>query len=68
MRFLAILWTLVCWIDLIMHIVIELNSFQHLAQLPGCEGSFKTDKIAFLNDPKRHKLGFWPFIEFGWFD
>ena len=31
MRFLAIFRSLVCWIELILHIMIELNVFQHLA-------------------------------------
>ena len=61
MRFLAIFWSLVCWIDLILHIVIELNVFQLSAMLPGHEGSFKDHKNAFLNDPKGQKRGFWPF-------
>ena len=60
-RFLAIFWSLVCWIDLILHIVIELNVFQHLATSPGREGPFKNRKNPFLNDPKCQKRGFWPF-------
>ena len=35
--------------------------FQRLATLPGHEGSFKSLKNAFLNDPKCQKGGFWPF-------
>ena len=42
-RFLAIFWSLVCWIDLILHIVIVLNVFQCLTTLPGHEGSFKNN-------------------------
>ena len=61
MRFLAILWTLVCWIDLILHNVIVINVFQHSTTLPDHEGSFKCHKNAFLNDPKSQKWGFWPF-------
>ena len=60
-RFLAIFLSLVCWIDLILHIVIELNVFQLSPMLPGHEGSFKDIKNAFLNDPKAQKRGFWPF-------
>ena len=60
-RFLAIFWTLVCWIDLILHNVIVLNVFQHSTTLPDHEGSFKCHKNAFLNDPKSQKRGFWPF-------
>ena len=41
MRFLAIILSLVCWIDLILHMMIELYSFHHLATLPGHEGSFQ---------------------------
>ena len=61
MRFLAIFLSLVCWIDLILHIVIELNVFQLSPMLPGHEGSFKDIKNAFLNDPKAQKRGFWLF-------
>ena len=61
MRFLAIFLSLVCWIDLILHIVIVLNVYQHSAMLPGQAGSFKNQKNAFLNDPKSQKRGFWPF-------
>ena len=60
-RFLAIFWTWVCWIDLILHIVAELNVFQHLATLPGHDGSFKNPQNTFLNDPKSQNRGFWPF-------
>ena len=57
-RFLVIFWSLVCWFDLILHIVIVLNVFQLSAMLPGREGSFKDHKNAFLNDPKGQKRGF----------
>ena len=50
-RFSAIFLSLVCWIDLILHIVIELNVFQLSAMLTGREGSFKDHKNVFLNDP-----------------
>ena len=46
---------------MILHIMIELNVFQLLATLPGDEGSFKSDKKAFLNDPKGLKSGLGPF-------
>ena len=60
-RVLAIFWSLDCWIDLILHIVLVLNVYQRSAMLPGHEGSFKDHKNAFLNDPKGQKRGFWPF-------
>ena len=60
MRFLAIFLSLVCWIDLILHIVIVLNVYQLSAMLPGQAGSFRNQKNAFRNDPKSQK-GFWPF-------
>ena len=46
------------WIDLILHMMIELHVFQHLAPLPGHGGSFKCVKKAFLNDPKCQEGGF----------
>ena len=55
MRFLAIFWSLVSCIDLILHIVIVLDVFQLLARLPGGEGTFKSHKNPFLNDPKCQK-------------
>ena len=55
MRFLALFCSLVCWNDLILHIVIVLNVFQRLATLPGHAGSFKNQKNAVLNDPKSQK-------------
>ena len=60
-RFLVIFCGLVCWVDLILHIVIVLNVFQLSATLPGHEGSFKDHKNAFLNDPKSQKRCFRPF-------
>ena len=57
--------TLVGWIDLILHITIELNVFDNLATLPGHGGSFKSHKKAFLNDPKSQKRGF---LDFGVID
>ena len=62
MRFLAIFLSLVCWIDLILDIRIELNVFQLLARLPGHKGSFKNRKIAVLNDSKWQKRGLRPFF------
>ena len=61
MMFLAIFLSLVCWIDLILHIAIVLNVYQLLAMLPGQAGSFRNQKNAFMNDPKSQKGGFWPF-------
>ena len=60
-QFLAIFSSLVCWIDLILHIMIVLNDFQLSIMLPVREGSFKNHKNAFLNDPKCQKRGFWSF-------
>ena len=57
----AIFWSLVSWIDLILHIVIVLNVYQFSAMLPGQAGSFRNQKNAFMNDPKSQKGGFWPF-------
>ena len=51
MRFLAIFLSLVCLIDLILHIVIVLNVYQLSAMLPGQAGSFKNQKNAFLSAP-----------------
>ena len=67
-RFLAIFWSLLCWIDLILHIVIVLNVFQLSAASPGHEGSFKKYKNAFLNDSKSQKEVFGHFLEFGLLD
>ena len=58
-RFLAVFWTSVCWIDLILHNVIVLNIFQHLSTLSCYEGSFISHRNAFLNDPKSQRRGFW---------
>ena len=66
MRFLAIILSLVCWIDLILHMMIELYVFHHLATLPGHEGSFNSLKKAFLNDPKCQKQVWSHFLEFAW--
>ena len=41
---LAIFSSLFCWIDLILHIVIELNVLHDLETQPGHEGSFKSLK------------------------
>ena len=38
--------------------MIKLNVFQHLAALPGHEGSFKSHKNEFLDDPNCQKHGF----------
>ena len=58
MRFLAIILSLVCWIDLILHMMIEQYDFHHSATLPVHDGSFKSPKKAFLKDPKCQKWGF----------
>ena len=49
-----------CWIDLLLPKVIQLNLPQHLAMLLGHEGSFKSHTKVFLNDPKSQKGVFWP--------
>ena len=72
-RVLAIFWSLVCWIDLILHILIELNVFEHSATLPGHDGSCKSHKNAFLNDPMCLKRGFLDLglldrLEFAYYD
>ena len=59
MRFLGVFWSLHCWIDLILHIMIVQNVSQHFEVVIVHERPFKTHKIAFLDDPKSH------FIEFG---
>ena len=41
--------------------MIVLNVCKLSATLPGHEGSFKKHNIAFSNDPKSQKRGFWPF-------
>ena len=64
MRFLAFKLTLVCWINLILYMMIELSIFQHLAPLPGHEESFISFKRAFLNDPKCQKCFFGHYLEF----
>ena len=60
-RYLAIFLSLVYWIDLILHIVIELNVFQLSGMLPGHGGSFKDHKMHFWMIRKPKKRGFWPF-------
>ena len=55
-----VFWTWVRRIDLILHIIIELNVFQRLATQPGHERAFKSPKKALLNDPKCQEGGFWP--------
>ena len=59
-----VFWTWVCWIDLILHIMIELNVVQHLATLPDHDRSFEALKNAFLNDPKRQKKFFGHSLQF----
>ena len=60
-RFLAIFSSLVCRIDLILHIVVVLNILQHVPTRLGHEGSFKNHRNAFFNNSKSKKRGFWPF-------
>ena len=59
-RFLAFYLCQVCWIDLLLPKVIQLNLPQHLAMLLGHEGSFKSHTKVFLNDQKSQKGVFWP--------
>ena len=54
----VVLVCLVCWNDLILHIVIVLNVFQLSAILLGDEEACKDHKNAFLNDPKSQKRSF----------
>ena len=61
--FLAIFLSLVCWIDLMLHIVIVLNVFQPSAMLSGHVESFKDHKNVFLNDPKSQKKVFGHFLD-----
>ena len=68
MGFLAIFLGLVCWIDLILHIVIILNQFYHLVTLPGREGSFKNQKNAFLDDSNSQKELCRNFLNYGSLD
>ena len=56
---LAVFWTQVLWIDQILLMMIELNEFQCLGTFVAHEGSFKSQKNAFLNDPKYQKGFFW---------
>ena len=53
---------------MILHILLEVNVFQHLATLPGHDESFQTRKKAFLNDPKCQKQGFLDFGGLNWLD
>ena len=57
-KFSAIMLSLVRWIDLILHMMIEQYDFHHSATLPVHDGSFKSPKKAFLKDPKCQKWGF----------
>ena len=66
--FLAIFGVLVCWIDLILHMMIELYIFHHLATLPGHEGSFKITKMQFWMIRSAKKEVFGHFQKFGLFD
>ena len=43
LQMMAVFLSLVCWIDLIWHIVLVLNVFQHLPTLPCHDISFKND-------------------------
>ena len=54
--------------ELVLHIVIVLNVFQHSATLPGHDGSVKNPQNAFLNDPKCQKGGFGHFSDLGLLD
>ena len=67
-KFLAIFLSLVCWIDLILHIVIVLNVFQHSATLPGHERSFKDHKNTFWMIQRAKKEVFGHFLKFGLLD
>ena len=51
----AIFWTEVFWIDLILLLMIKLKEFQRIGRLIAHKGLFKRVKMAFLNDPKCQK-------------
>ena len=67
-RFLAIFRSLVCWADLILHIMIELNVFQHLPTSPGRKGSVKIRKKHFWMIQRAKIEVFGHFLEFGLLD
>ena len=46
-KLLVIFSSLVCWIDLVSHYLMVLNSFHHLVLLPGHEGSWKIIEMHF---------------------
>ena len=64
---LTIFWSLVCWSDLILHIMKALHALQHSA-LGGPEFSFKNHENASLIDPKGQKKVFVHFKDFGQLD
>ena len=64
-RFLAIFLSLVCWIDLLLHIVIVLNVFQHKATLSGHDDHSKITEVHFwmIQRAKRRFLAiFWSLV------
>ena len=61
-RFLAIFWSLVCWIDLILHIMKALYALQHLSAL-----IHKSQRCIFeYKEPKKEVFGH--FLDFGLLD
>ena len=68
MRFLAIILSLVSWIDLMLYNKIALNEFQHSATLPDHGGSFKDLKYPFWMIQKAKNEVFGHFLEFGLLD
>ena len=58
---LAIFSSLVHSVNLILHILIELNGVHDLAMSSHMLDHSKNQKNALLNDPKSQKRGFWPF-------
>ena len=58
-KFMAIFSSLGCWIDLLSHILMVLNSFYHWY----CYQVMKVHKkITEMHDSKSKKVGFWPFF------
>ena len=67
-RVLAIFWSLVCWIDLILHIVIVLNVPNNLAMISAMLDHSKVTKMHFWLIQRVKKDVFGHFLEFGLLD
>ena len=66
--FFAIFWSLVCLIEMILHVVIVLNVLHRSATLLGHEGLFTDHKNAFWMIQKAKKEVFGHLLEFGLLD